>query len=74
MLWESWAFHVVPFHCKKKTVSPGSTRAAAHSLPPTSAQVNSFIVAPAGSAARIASDVQASVTGLVGDEDGAVLQ
>jgi hypothetical protein len=31
-------------------------------------------VAPAGSAARIASDVQASVTGLVGDEDGAVLQ
>jgi hypothetical protein len=74
MLWESWAFHVVPFHCKKKTVSPGSTRAAAHSLPPTSAQVNSLIVAPLGSAARIASDVQAWVTGLVGDEDGAVWQ
>jgi hypothetical protein len=74
MLWESWAFHLVPFHCKKKTVPPGLTRAAAHNLPPTSAQVNSSIVAPAGSAARIASDVQAWVTGLVGDDDGPALQ
>src|SRR5688572_20950359 len=72
MLWESLAFHLVPFHCKKKTVSPGLTRVAAHNLPPTSAQVNSCIVAPAGSAARIASDVQAAVAGVVGDEDGAV--
>ena len=62
---------MVPFHRKKKTVSPGLTRAAAHSLPLTSAQVYSCIVAPAGSAARIASDVQASVTGLVGDVDEA---
>jgi hypothetical protein len=43
-------------------------------LPPTSAQVNFCIVAPAGSAARIASDVQAAVAGVVGDEDGAALQ
>jgi len=79
MLWESWAFHLMPFHRKKKTVSPGLTRAAAHNLPPTSAQVNSCIVAPPGSAARIASDVQAAVAGVVGDvdvgdEDGAALQ
>ena len=74
MLWESSAFHLVPFHCKKKTVLPGLTRAAAQSLPLTSAQVNFCIVAPAGSAARIASDVQAWVTGLVGDEDGAAVQ
>ena len=71
MLWESWAFHLVPFHCKKKTVAPGLTRAAAHNLPPTLAQVNSCIVAPAGSAARIASEVQAWVGGVVGEEDGA---
>jgi hypothetical protein len=74
MLWESWAFHLVPFHCKKKTVAPGLTRAAAHNLPPTLAQVNSCIVAPAGSAARIASDVQAWVGGVVGEEDGPALQ
>ena len=74
MLWESWAFHLVPFHCKKKTVSPGLTRAAAHNLPPTLAQVNSCIVAPDGSAATIASDVQDWVAGVVGYEDGAALQ
>jgi hypothetical protein len=74
MLCESWAFHLVSFQCKKKTVSPGLTRATAHNLPPTSAQVNFCIVAPAGSAARIASDVQAAVAGVVGDEDGAALQ
>ena len=70
---------MVPFHCKKKTVSPGLARAAAHKLPLTSAQVKFFIVAPAGSAARIASDVQAAVAGVVGDvdvgdEDGVALQ
>jgi hypothetical protein len=32
MLWESSAFHLVPFHRKNKTVSPGVTRAAAHYL------------------------------------------
>jgi hypothetical protein len=31
-------------------------------------------VAPPGSAARIASDVQAAVAGVVDDEDGAALQ
>jgi hypothetical protein len=76
MLWESWAFQLVPFHRKKKTVSPGITRAAAHNLPPTSAQVNSCIVASARSAARIASDVQAAVAGDVDvpDDEGAALQ
>ena len=54
MLWESSAFHSVPFHCKKKTVSPGLTRAAAHSVSPTFAQVNSCMVAPPGRADRIA--------------------
>ena len=54
MLWESSAFHLVPFHCKKKTVSPGLTRAAAHSVSPTFAQVNSCMVAPPGRADRIA--------------------
>jgi hypothetical protein len=69
MLWASWAFHLVPFHRKKNTVLPGLTRAAAHNLPPTLAQVNFCIVAPDGSAARIASDVQAWVAGVVGDVD-----
>jgi hypothetical protein len=54
MLWESSAFHLVPFHRKKKTVSPGLTRAAAHSVSPTFAQVNSCMVAPPGRADRIA--------------------
>jgi hypothetical protein len=54
MLWESSAFHLVPFHCKKKTVSLGLTRAAAHSASPTFAQVNSCMVAPPGRADRIA--------------------
>jgi hypothetical protein len=58
MLWESSAFHLVPFHCKKKTVSPGLTRAAAHSVLPTFAQVNSCIVAPPGRADRIACEEQ----------------
>src|SRR5215204_2017357 len=58
MLWESWAFHLVPFHRKKKTVSLGLTRAAAHSVSPTFAQVNSCIVAPPGRADRIACEEQ----------------
>jgi hypothetical protein len=40
MLCESSAFHLVPFHRKKKTALPGLTRAAAHSVSPTFAQSN----------------------------------
>jgi hypothetical protein len=61
MLWESSAFHLVPFHCKKKTVSPGLTRAAAHSVSPTFAQVNSCMVAPPGRADRIACEEQSAL-------------
>ena len=61
MLWESWAFHLVPFHFKKKTVSPGLTRAAAHSVSPTFAQLNSCMVAPPGSADRIACEEQSAL-------------
>jgi hypothetical protein len=61
MLWESSAFHVVPFHCRKKTVAPGLTRAAAHSVSPTFAQLNSCMVAPPGSADRIACEEQSAL-------------
>ena len=61
MLWESSAFHLVLFHCKKKTVPPGLTRAAAHSESPTFAQVNSCMVAPPGRADRIACDEQSAL-------------
>ena len=61
MLWESSAFHLVPFHCKKKTVSPGLTRAAAHSVPSTVAQSNFSMVAPLGRADRIASEEQSAL-------------
>ena len=61
MLWESSAFHLVPFHCKKKTVSPGLTRAAAHSVSPTFAQVNSCMVAPPGRADKIACEEQSAL-------------
>jgi len=61
MLWESRTFHLVPFHCKKKTVSPGLTRAAAHSVSPTFAQVNSCMVAPPGRADRIACEEQSAL-------------
>src|SRR4051812_41596187 len=61
MLWESSAFHLVPFHCKKKTVSPGLTRAAAHSVSPTFAQLNSCMVAPPGRADRIACEEQSDL-------------
>ena len=61
MLWESSAFHLVPFHRKKKTVSPGLTRAAAHSVSPTFAQVNSCMVAPPGRADRIACEEQSAL-------------
>ena len=59
-LWESSAFHFVPFHRKKKTVSHGLTRAAAHSVSPTFAQVNSCMVAPPGRADRIACEEQSA--------------
>jgi hypothetical protein len=58
---ESSAFHLVPFHCKKKTVLSGLTRAAAHFWPPTSAQVNSSMVAPPGRADRIACEEQSAL-------------
>jgi hypothetical protein len=58
---ESSAFHFVPFHCKKKTVLSGLTRAAAHFWPPTSAQVNSSMVAPPGRADRIACEEQSAL-------------
>ena len=61
MLWESWAFHLVPFHRKKKTVSPGLTRAAAHSVSSTFAQVNYCMVAPPGRADRIACEEQSAL-------------
>ena len=61
MLWESSAFHLVPFYCKKKTVSPGLTRAAAHSVSPTFAQLNSCMVAPPGRADRIACEEQSAL-------------
>jgi hypothetical protein len=61
MLWESSAFHLVPFHRKKKTVSPGLTRAAAHSVSPTFAQVNSCMAAPPGRADRIAWEEQSAL-------------
>jgi hypothetical protein len=61
MLWESSAFHFVPFHRKKKTVSPGLTRAAAHSVSPTFAQLNSCMVAPPGRADRIACEEQSAL-------------
>jgi hypothetical protein len=52
---------LVPFHRKKKTVSPGLTRAAAHSVSPTFAQVNSCMVAPPGRADRIACNEQSAL-------------
>jgi len=58
---ESSAFHLVPFHCKKKTVLSGLTRAAAHFWPPTSAQLNSSMVAPPGRADRIACEEQSAL-------------
>ena len=58
---ESSAFHLVPFHCKKKTVSPGLTRAAAHSVSPTFAQLNSCMAAPPGRADRIACEEQSAL-------------
>ena len=61
MLWGSSAFHSVPFHCKKKAVSPGLTRAAAHSVSPTFAQVNSCMVAPPGRADKIACEEQSAL-------------
>jgi hypothetical protein len=51
----------VPFHRKKKTGSPGLTRAAAHSVSPTFAQVNSCMVAPPGRADRIACEEQSAL-------------
>jgi hypothetical protein len=60
-LWESSAFHLLPFHRRKKTVSPGLTRAAAHSVSPTFAQLNSCIVAPPGRADRIACEEQSAL-------------
>ena len=42
-------------------MSPGSTRAAAHSVSPTLAQSNRFMVAPPGRAFRIAGTVQSGL-------------
>jgi hypothetical protein len=42
-------------------VSPGLTRAAAHSVSPTFAQVNSCMVAPPGRADRIACEEQSAL-------------
>lgn len=39
--------------CKKKTVGPGFTRTAAHSVPDTVAQLNLTMVAPVGRAFRM---------------------
>ena len=48
-------------HRKKKTVLPGLTRAAAHSVSPTFAQSNLSMVAPPGRADRIASEEQSAL-------------
>jgi hypothetical protein len=58
---ESSAFHLVPSHRKKKTVSPGLTCAAAHSVPLTVAQSNFCMAAPLGRAFRIASEEQSAL-------------